>query len=392
MKKLEVTFRVVTPMFMGGADPAVREELRPPSIKGVLRFWFRAIYPKDYTRNESRIFGGTDKHEGQARLLLRVSSQQLTHGEKNNTRWSGTNIPYLGYGIIDHGGCATRPYIKEESIRENSRFTLTVHFKPPCNDEQERTYKNDKLRVGRTIWAMTMFGGLGARSRKGFGSLAVVSQTGLDDLPTLMPRNDQELQESIRDFVSEIDLQDSSLPATPAEHTCFSTDARCVITGNSETAESVFIWLADAVHGCRSYRSRTHYQATTDDHDLMNRFISSGVVSDPPMPPKRAAFGLPHNYFFSRSQKKGGVDYMEGGKKGRRASPVFFKICDFEGSGACVIATFLPARLIPEGGVVTLTGDCNNRGCLYETTMPLPNDFHAVTELLKTLGGKGVLP
>ncbi len=35
-------FRIVTPMFVSGLDPKV-PELRPPSIKGALRFWWRAL-------------------------------------------------------------------------------------------------------------------------------------------------------------------------------------------------------------------------------------------------------------------------------------------------------------------------------------------------------------
>jgi CRISPR/Cas system CMR-associated protein Cmr1 (group 7 of RAMP superfamily) len=40
---LEATFRVVTPMFLGGAKADDRAELRVPPIKAALRFWWRAI-------------------------------------------------------------------------------------------------------------------------------------------------------------------------------------------------------------------------------------------------------------------------------------------------------------------------------------------------------------
>ena len=41
--EIEATYRVVTPMFCGGAEPDKRAELRPSSFKGVLRFWWRAL-------------------------------------------------------------------------------------------------------------------------------------------------------------------------------------------------------------------------------------------------------------------------------------------------------------------------------------------------------------
>lgn len=43
MDRLTVTLKAVTPMFLGGAEPNKIAELRAPSIKGALRFWYRAI-------------------------------------------------------------------------------------------------------------------------------------------------------------------------------------------------------------------------------------------------------------------------------------------------------------------------------------------------------------
>ncbi len=43
MEKLEATFRIVTPMFIGGADQTPSDGIRPPSVKGALRFWWRAL-------------------------------------------------------------------------------------------------------------------------------------------------------------------------------------------------------------------------------------------------------------------------------------------------------------------------------------------------------------
>jgi len=61
-----VTFEceTITPMFMYGADGKT-PELRPASIKGVMRFWWRAICGhlelEDLKEQEGEIFGDTDK-------------------------------------------------------------------------------------------------------------------------------------------------------------------------------------------------------------------------------------------------------------------------------------------------------------------------------------------
>ncbi len=40
---LEAQFRIVTPMFLGGANQDVSDGIRPPLVKGALRFWWRAL-------------------------------------------------------------------------------------------------------------------------------------------------------------------------------------------------------------------------------------------------------------------------------------------------------------------------------------------------------------
>ena len=41
LKFLDVDLEAVTPLWIGGADR--RAELRPPSMRGCLRYWFRAL-------------------------------------------------------------------------------------------------------------------------------------------------------------------------------------------------------------------------------------------------------------------------------------------------------------------------------------------------------------
>ena len=56
----EFEIEVVTPMFLGGADPT-KAELRVPSIKAAMRFWWRALYDgndiENMAKKEAEIFG-----------------------------------------------------------------------------------------------------------------------------------------------------------------------------------------------------------------------------------------------------------------------------------------------------------------------------------------------
>ncbi len=54
--------KTLTPMLSGGANPKENFELRAQSVKGALRFWWRAFHvyktEADLFENESRLFGG----------------------------------------------------------------------------------------------------------------------------------------------------------------------------------------------------------------------------------------------------------------------------------------------------------------------------------------------
>jgi CRISPR-associated protein Cmr1 len=67
MNKVSFELEVVTPLFLGGADGKTAE-LRPPSIRGAMRFWFRAMMGGIVGGNiealkklEADVFGDTDK-------------------------------------------------------------------------------------------------------------------------------------------------------------------------------------------------------------------------------------------------------------------------------------------------------------------------------------------
>lgn len=80
METIEAKFRIVTPMFISGADQT-KAELRVPSIKGALRFWWRALnYEKDskiLLDRESKIFGSSDQKIGQSKIKIKVTENKL---------------------------------------------------------------------------------------------------------------------------------------------------------------------------------------------------------------------------------------------------------------------------------------------------------------------------
>ncbi|MCP4402916.1 MAG: type III-B CRISPR module RAMP protein Cmr1 [bacterium] len=74
MYKVPFDLETVTPLFMAGADGRT-PELRTPSFKGMLRFWWRAMRADDNIQHlaeqEAKLFGGTGKDQGRSKMVLR---------------------------------------------------------------------------------------------------------------------------------------------------------------------------------------------------------------------------------------------------------------------------------------------------------------------------------
>lgn len=187
MEKIVAHFQVVTPMFLGGAQPNEQAELRAPSVKGALRFWYRAIDP-NYQLHEQSVFGGSDSGAGQAKFLLRIRPvleekvtwnsnigincdhpcmpKGLNEDQKNTWILNGIKYFAFPFGMGDNK--------KRKYIPEGRQFSTELLFRPNLEAEH-------KKRVIAALWLFSHLGGLGMRSRRAFGSVAL---TGIDPLPS----------------------------------------------------------------------------------------------------------------------------------------------------------------------------------------------------------------
>jgi CRISPR-associated protein Cmr1 len=152
-RRLTVTLETVTPMFLGGAEQ--KPELRPPSIRGQLRYWLRAALGsvigdqdtealKDLKLAESEIFGNT---EGTGSVGVRLRQSDLTH-EK--------------IAPLPHKDSPTR----FDGFLAKQKFHLTL--------VQQHGTQTTWLSALGALLLMVSFGGLGRRSRRGWGTLQIV--------------------------------------------------------------------------------------------------------------------------------------------------------------------------------------------------------------------------
>lgn len=346
--EIEAAYRVFTPMFCAGADPA-GAELRLPSFKGVLRFWWRASawsrLHGDLERirqEEDALFGSTAS--GQSPLSMRLASGS-THsiarkGEVLTLPGGGVvgeGARYLGYGVMEafaskkkgtHAGELTRACLR-------APVDFTVHMRL-----SERGTDRDGLRqtlLEDALVCLGTCGGMGAKSRKGYGSLVIRSLRVNREQRLRLPQTVPDL----RDALATLRCDDrTGLP----EYTACSTKARIVLVASKERhAMKLLDLLGRELLRYRSWGrmgkvlSQQSERNFRDDHDLMKGNRRNRH-------PRRIAFGLPHNYGRRPDAQVGPCDR----ELERRASPLFLHIHEC-GDTPVAVLSFLPARFLPPG-------------------------------------------
>lgn len=207
MKQLKATFQVVTPLFLGDGEQKF-SGLRAPSIKGALRYWWRALNwenvregassdeeaLKRLHKAESWLFGnaagtytasGQNSYIGQSRVLLTMRQPEnwetlIEDGwptqPRSQHKIDGSS--YMGFGLFEmkrRSGQVTHP--QRQALREGLTFGLELTFKPDLDTGKKECWRNElgdpvkSVRKALVWWGLV--GGLGSRSRRGLGSVAL---------------------------------------------------------------------------------------------------------------------------------------------------------------------------------------------------------------------------
>jgi CRISPR-associated protein Cmr1 len=217
-------YKLITPLFGGGVEPGVNDPdnlIRGTEIRGQLRFWWRAIRGWKY-KNLKELKSAEDimwgkagdlkeeegaKHPDARIWKMPVQIEVEVNGKGNdveaffvkedertgNIQIKPThNVPeYVAFSLqpereeINKASKALDIQLK--TVRENVSFTLTISF--------IEEWEEDML---ATLWAWETFGGIGARTRRGFGAIQL-ENNGQSEMP---PTNELDTENWIRDHLT----------------------------------------------------------------------------------------------------------------------------------------------------------------------------------------------
>jgi len=180
--ELEFVLENTTPLFIAGADQQdiALEGLRPPSVKGVIRHWFRTL------------LGGVHFELGRFNYLQLLGAENLLLGstvsaspiriigfplETQVMNWGsgfsfGPQIDYLYYSMKGSGPRPGRSF-----YQPGSRFRIEIIMPPAI---ERRLNPLIPQAITGALWAGFHLAGVGARIRRGAGSLRVVEGPGPD--------------------------------------------------------------------------------------------------------------------------------------------------------------------------------------------------------------------
>jgi len=356
---IKANFQIITPMFLGGVDQKA-STIRSTAIKGALRFWWRAIYWAEFytsSKNnaksallamaeaEAQLFGAVaGGHACQSSFRLSVyeaktkkqslnlvSKKKPDKPDQYNVKEGSAKYYLLGQGL------------KGRNALVSGNFQLELIFTKPNYHEK---YSEALLNA---LIALSVFGGLGARARHGWGSVSLTALTAggeVVDYPKSLP----ELKQWIKKLP-----RFSEVPTPP--FSAFSRDTKIDVVAKGSSAEDLLIVVGGEQQMYRSNIKSGKAQGSDAgkkylcDYELVKRFLECGKID---RLPRRAVFGLPHNYIYRSKKKLPNKAYIAPFSKDRqrRASPLFLHIHQFPKKQFVAIHTLLVADYLPQKEVI----------------------------------------
>lgn len=403
------TYKLITPLFGGGIEPGVPDPSRLISgkaVRGHLRFWWRATRGGEFGDDLIRLKQEEGKIWGTSSLEVRMNDLDKVINEAapsqvqiavsidkkgdedcpfeavwrpnqngpqriiSQPREGSKAPPYVAFPLQPDSETIRRAKqpedVKQKVVRIGVTFTLKISFPIAIRKDVEAA-----------IWAWETFGGVGARTRRGFGAVHLVSYIE-NNGRTIMAEPPEPTQAKVREriqtgfgqhVVPEIEKEGVKITAHPhLPHLSHWLLSSLRIIGPEQGDQLAWRTLIGAFRKFRQQRGgggrgRSKWPEPDEIRYLTNQYHPKHGkdVFDPPIRKfPRAVFGLPIIFHFkdndSRNMHRKDCDPVDTALQFRNydrwASQLILRPLICADRQAVAIAILLRIRSLPDGGFV----------------------------------------
>lgn len=339
MKELTYQVRFSTPAFLGNAEQ--QAQWRTPPFKALIRQWWRVARgpnldrPFDVDalrREEGALFGTASDDDGveSGKSLVRLRLKHWGEGQLGNDKWPKQDMRnirvgegqvradvYLGFGPIVPASKKLgrpEPMLERRAIEpQKATNELKLGF-------DRRIGETEIANIQRVMQLIAWFGGVGSRSRNGWGSLGMKGEA-----LTPLPGNPQSLE-----------------PVCQPLKKCFDRDWPHAIGSDGK---GPLVWVGRSGGQAFKHWRETVYFLATLRRDIRAAAKAFGRNRD-----------ISANQLIAYPVTKSGNSRW--GDDGRFASPLRFKVIETD-QGCIPVAVHLPSA-VPGPMFRALSGDDQN--------------------------------
>lgn len=197
-------YKLITPLFGGGveakkADPI--KVIRETSIRGQLRFWWRAMRGvgtlEQMKKREDALFGSGGEKASQSKVLIAIKVDEngkidnegksvepfyINEKKKSRATEDWEKIAYAAFPLQLTDDEINQGFSINE-IQTRVEFSIEISYpKEVCIENYDKNFNlkmDAKKDVEAALWAWETFGGIGGRTRRGFGALQLLNIDGV---------------------------------------------------------------------------------------------------------------------------------------------------------------------------------------------------------------------
>lgn len=366
-------YKVITPLFGGGIvarenDPS--KLIRETSVRGQLRFWWRAMRAtgslKDIYERENFIFGSGGKKAAKSNVSIAVKITSQGQSEdifrienrrpKPNDKWS--KIAYAAFALqptteeLKAGG-----NVPLRKVRVGVEFTLEISY--PNEFEAD---------VQAALWAWETFGGIGGRTRRGFGALELLEVTENGKPVEVNKYKVEKVEQQIKNDLQKYLLPNKNPDTSQFPQLSANTNFKIKAAGDATEAWKYAIEKLKNFRQVRNVNSQTRRPGRNkwpEPDELRRIFLKykkGAILRHQPISRldkfPRGEFGLPIIFHFQREEGIQNDFTLQGVKSEkieRLASPLILRPLHCH-NGAVSLALILNAPRIPKGGLEVYYG------------------------------------